>query len=425
MSAMKFVLANWGSRGEIEPCVDVGRELLRRGHDVRIAVPPELVEFTEAAGPDAVAYGPALSEVLDPHRDFWICFFSSPWRIRNLASLLRQVSEPLNECREKVIATLASVSAGADLLITGMNFEAAAANVAEHNDIPLVTLHHFPLRANGNLLPFLPARFGRSLMTMFEWVSWRGTKKLEDAERHSLGLPKATRPWPQRITERGSLEIQAYDQVCFPELEAEWAKYNGQRPFVGTLTMELPTAADDEVASWIAAGTPPICFGFGSVSVESAADTLAMISSACAQLGERALVCAAGTDFSRIPHSEHVKVVEAMNYAAIFPRCRAVVHHGGSGTTNATLRAGVPGLIVWTLPDQGFWARRLKRLKVGTGRRFSATTEKTLVADLRRILAPQYAARARRLATQMTRSADAAASAADLIEDFARRKRVG
>ena len=112
--------------------------------------------------------------------------------------------------------------------------------------------------------------------------------------------------------------------------------------------MELPTDADDEVASWIAAGTPPIFFGFGSMPVESPADTVAMISAACAQLGERALVCAGGTDFSHVPHFDHVKVVGAVNYAAIFPACRAVVHHGGSGTTAAGLRAGVPTLILWS-----------------------------------------------------------------------------
>ena len=68
------------------------------------------------------------------------------------------------------------------------------------------------------------------------------------------------------MTKRGSLEIQAYDEVCFPGLAAEWAKWDGQRPFVGALTMELTTDADDEVASWIAAGPPPICFGFGSIT---------------------------------------------------------------------------------------------------------------------------------------------------------------
>ncbi len=80
-----------------------------------------------------------------------------------------------------------------------------------------------------------------------------------------------------------------------------------------------------------------------------------MISAACAQLGERALVCAVGTDFSHVPHLEHVKVVDAMNYAAAFPACRAVVHHGGAGTTAVGLRAGVPTLILSTDLDQPLW----------------------------------------------------------------------
>jgi len=422
---MRFVLANWGSRGEVEPCAAVGRELLARGHDACVVVPPDLVDFAEAAGLAAVGYGPDLHAILDAYREFWTCFFRYPWRIRELARLFRDVSEPLTRCREQISTTLTSLADGADLLFTGMNFEDVAANVAEYHDIPLVALHYFPLRANHQLLPFLPVPLGRSVMTVSEWLSWRGTKTVEDALRRELGLPPAAKPWPRRITERGSLEIQAYDEACFPGLAAEWAKYDGQRPFVGTLTLELPTDADEEVTSWIAAGTPPICFGFGSIPVESPADTLAMIGAACAQLGERALVCAAATDFSNAADFEHVKVVGTMNYAATFPACRAVVHHGGAGTTAAALRAGVPTLILWTGPDQLIWGDRVKRLKVGTARRFSTTTEKSLVADLRRILAPHYVARARELATRMTEPAKSVAAAADLVENFARLRRVG
>ena len=58
-----------------------------------------------------------------------------------------------------------------------------------------------------------------------------------------------------------------------------------------------------------------------------------------------------------------VKIVGAMNYAEVFPACRAVVHHGGAGTTNAGLRAGRPTLILWMLPDQACWGSRLKKLR--------------------------------------------------------------
>ncbi len=422
---MKFVLACYGMRGDVEPSVAVGRELLCRGHDVRMAVSPDLVGFVESAGLAAVAYGLDTQAIVEAERNFWTRFFRSPWRMPELIRLWRETRELGTRCWAEMTTTLTSLADGADLLSTGLISQEPAANVAEYYDIPLATLHFFPVRVNGQVLPFVPPPLTRAVMTANEWLGWRRMKRVEDAQRRELGLPKTKGPASRRIAERGSLEIQAYDEVCFPGLAAEWAEFNGQRPFVGALTLELPTDADEEVLSWIAAGTPPICFAFGSLSVESPAGMLAMISATCAQLGERALVCSGGTDFGHVPQTDHVKVVGPVNYTEIFPACRAVVHRGGAGTVAAGLRAGVPQLILSTLPDQPIWAAQLKRLKVGSGRRFSSTTQKSLVADVRTILAPQYATRAREIATRMTKPAESVAAAADLVEKFARLRRVG
>ena len=154
--------------------------------------------------------------------------------------------------------------------------------------------------------------------------------------------------------------------------------------------------------------------------VQSPADALEMISAACAQLGERALICVGWSDFSDVPDFNDVKVVGAVNYAAVFPACRAVVHHGGAGTTAAGLRGGAPTLILWMADVQVIWGAAVKRLRLGTARRFSTTNEKSLVADLRTILAPQYVARAREIATRMTSPGASVVEAADLLEEFAR-----
>ncbi len=425
---MKFVLANWGSRGEIEPCAAVGRELQNRGHDVCLVVPPDLVGFIESVGLTAVSYGSDFRVVHAAYRDFWTFFFRNFWRIDTLGKMWSTVQEPLIESRRQVTATLKRVAQEADLLVSGMNYEDAAANVAESCGIPFAALHYFPMRSNGLLLSFLPAPIGRMAMDLFWWLAWRGPKKSEDAERRELGLTKARTSWARRIADRGSLEIQAYDQVFFPGLAAEWKSWNERqpprRPFVGTLSMELVTDADAEVASWIAKGTPPICFGFGSIPVESPAETIGMISRACATLGERALICAAATDFSSVPIPENVKVVGSMNYAALFPACRAVVHHGGAGTTAASMRAGVPTLVLWSGADQRIWGVQVKRLKVGTQRRFATVTENSLLADLRRILDPEYRVRAQALAARMTSTLESVRVTADLVEEFARLQRV-
>ncbi|WP_197495233.1 glycosyltransferase, partial [Mycobacterium kyorinense] len=109
---MKVVLASYGTRGDIEPCVAVGRELVRRGHEVRMAVPPDLVAFAEAAGPEAVPYGPDLQAVLDAHRNFWSHFFRNFWKIRDLIRMRREVKEPFLQSWKEIIATLTTLADG-------------------------------------------------------------------------------------------------------------------------------------------------------------------------------------------------------------------------------------------------------------------------------------------------------------------------
>lgn len=46
---MKFVLAFTGSRGDVQPGLALGVELRTRGHDVTMAVPPNLTEFCRRA----------------------------------------------------------------------------------------------------------------------------------------------------------------------------------------------------------------------------------------------------------------------------------------------------------------------------------------------------------------------------------------
>ena len=416
---MKFALAMHGTRGDVEPCAAVGLELLRRGHEVRIAVPPDMLGFVESAGLAAVPYGPDAREM---HDEDYVHNF---WSIQTPIRVVRAGKEYLSQVWAEMGATLTSLADGADLLLTGMIQQGLAVNVAEYYDIPLAGLHPFPVRVNGQLLPTLPPPLIRSAISALWWVHWRMTKEAEDAQRRELGLPKTTGSSTRRITERGSLEIQAYDELYFPGLADEWAKWDGRRPFVGALTLDLPTDADDDVASWIAAGKPPIYFGFGSMPVQSPADMVAMISAACIQLGERALICTGATDFTDIPHFDHVKTVGAVNHTAIFPSCRAVVHHGGAGTTAAGLRAGVRTVILWRGFDQPHWGAVVKRLKVGTARRFSRTTQDSLVADLRTVLTPQHAARAREIATRMTKPTASVAAAADLVENLAGVRRVG
>ena len=387
-----------------------------------MAVPPDLVSFVESSGLSAVPYGRDTQSALDAYRNLWTQAFQNFWHVRDLARQWREVVGIVTSGYDDVSVSLSSLAERADVLVSGLVYEELAANVAESQGIPFATLHFFPVRATGHLYPRVPPPILRSAMSANEWLSWRMMKRFENTQRRSLRLPAAASPPPKRMADRGSLEIQAYDDVVFPGVAAEYAASSNLRPLVGALTMGLATPADDEVAAWIADGEPPIYFGFGSTPVDSPDDVVAMIGDVCEQLGVRALICSGWNDFARCA-PEHVKVVSAVNFGTVFPACRAVVHHGGAGTTAAALRAGVPSLILWTLPDQPVWAAQLKRMKVGAGRRFSRTTRDTLRADLQMVLQPEYVDCARRVATRMSSPAESVGRAADLVEDLARNSR--
>ncbi|HTX95352.1 MAG TPA: glycosyltransferase [Mycobacterium sp.] len=385
---MRFVLATLGTRGDVEPCAAIGRELQRRGHDVRMAMPPNYIGFVESAGLAAVAHGP---DQMSQNENIARKYGNTP----NFISMAWEIWSDMTELWPQLGTALMSLADGADLLLTDASEQGLAANVAEYYDIPQAALHIYPIDPD---------------------PEWQITKEAEDTHRRELGLPEHTGP-----STRQPLEIQAYDELFFPGLAAAWAECEVRRPFVGGLTLELSTDVDDEVSSWIAAGTPPIYFGFGSSArVASPADVVAMISAACAQLGERALICSGISDLTQATDSEDVKVVSALNHAAVFPACRAVVHHGGPGTTFAGIRAGVPTLALWVSVDQPMWAAAVNHLEVGIGRPFFDTTLSSLVADLRSILTPHYVTRTREVATQMTTPAQSVVTAADLLEDAAR-----
>jgi vancomycin aglycone glucosyltransferase len=382
---MKIVLAGYGSRGDVEPCAVVGRELLRRGHDVSIAVPPNMFGLVESAGLTAVSYGPDSQQQLNTAAEYFVGNMKNPY------GALPEVAERVTQVWLDKGTVLASLAAEADVLVTGMNEQRLAANIAEYHHIPLVALHFFPSRIQPS----------GELKSMLVKVS-------ENPLRRALGLPEAPEPTV------ALLEIQAYDERCLPGQPADWAEPGN--PFVGALTLESPAGVDDEVLPWIAEGTPPIYFGLGSTPISRPADIVAMIISAAAQLGERLLVCSGPNDLSEFDHFDHVKFVGEVSHAAILPECRVVVHHGGAGTTAAAMRAGVPSLILWLWLDQPVWAAAVQQLEIGSGRRFSDVTEQSLVADLTSILAPEYLTRAHNIAAEMISPHESASSAADFVE---------
>jgi sterol 3beta-glucosyltransferase len=115
--------------------------------------------------------------------------------------------------------------------------------------------------------------------------------------------------------------------------------------------------------------------------------------------------------------ADRILFIKRAPHHLVFPRCAAIVHHAGAGTTHTTLRAGVPSVAVPHLSDQFLWADELRRVGVAPRSiRRTKLTAALLAARIRAVVRnPHMKDAAMRMSARM-RHDNGPETAADLIE---------
>jgi UDP:flavonoid glycosyltransferase YjiC (YdhE family) len=430
---VRHVFALVGSRGDVQPALAVGLELRRRGHEVVTGVAPNLVPLAERLGLDPVPLGIDSAALLGSdlvRRDM-----RSAHPVRRVRALRAVASAGWDELRTGLLALLDDVG-GADTVVTGLLGQEVAAAVAERRGLGMAALHYCPVRANGAVSPVSGLRgpgATRAAWALGERVRWGLTRRAENGQRGELGLAATRVHLPTRLRDAGVVEVQAYDPALVPGLADEWGP---RRPVTGFLALDDAARArlgeagsgsgaglESGLDAWLDAGEPPVYVGFGSMPVADPPVLRTAIDAACADLGVRALVSAGWNDFTRADGADsasvdeqRVRVVGAVDHAAVLPRCRAAVHHGGAGTTGAVLRAGLPAVVGWYSADQPMWGDLLRGAGVGVARRASTLTQQGVLAGaLAEVLDDATVARAAALGAQLVPPDRAVTAAADAI----------
>ncbi|GAB7037140.1 MULTISPECIES: glycosyltransferase [Catenuloplanes] len=416
---MRIVFYAVGTRGDVQPVVALAGALTTRGHEVVVGVNEDLVGFARRAGVDARPLG------VDAHR-----FLRSPAGQQWLAggdvrAYLRELIAERHRIIRDVQRDMGPLAGGADVVVGTRLIEEEASTLAEWQRVPFLGLHYAPVRPNSRFASVivtprrLPAPLNRLTHVIYQRRLWHSSRADLNAFRHSLGLPPAAAPADVRLAAAGVTDIQAYSRFLLPEL----AGWGATRPLVGSPRLSATQRAalgdgDDDpgLTDWLAAGDPPVYFGFGSMPVQDPARVLDLIRTAARRMGVRALVGAGWSDMAAdTARDPDVRVVTAVDHDAVLPGCRAAVHHGGSGSTAASLRAGLPTVICSVFSDQPFWGRVVRRLGVGDTFRYTALSADRLVRATLPLLADGTAARAAALAEHL-RTEDSTGEAATLIE---------
>jgi rhamnosyltransferase subunit B len=177
------------------------------------------------------------------------------------------------------------------------------------------------------------------------------------------------------------------------------------------------TPMSDALKKFLDAGDPPIAFTPGSAMTFGRAFFEAS-AKACHRLGKRGLLLTRHGE--QIPPNLPPGVihVDYAPFSELLPRCAALVHHGGIGTTAQALAAGVPQLVMPLAHDQFDNADRVRRLGAGTWiarRRYGA---RAAAAKLNALLTDEQVAGACRQVAARFVGADAMGQTCELIEQL-------
>lgn len=384
---MRVLLSTIGSRGDVQPLVALAARLVGSGHEVRVCAPPDFGDWIAGLGFPFVPIGPPLRGTA-----------TKPVGPPPSARDRRRMIE---ETVATQFATITVAADGCDVLVACTALQVGARSVAEHLGIRYVYASYCPvaLPSPHHAPPMTVAAADNA--TLWEQDVRRWNELWGDtlnAHRESLGLPPVSDVRGHMFTDRPWL---AADPVLGPWLADDGVVQTGA--WLLPDTRPLP----DDLTAFLAAGEPPVYFGFGSM--RAPADVGEAITAAARAVGRRVIVSRGWADLSVVDAFS----VGEVNQRALFGQVAAVVHHGGAGTTTTAALAGAPQVVVPRVYDQFYWATRVADLGIGSAHSPAAPTAESLTQALERALEPETAARATAVAPDIR--TDGAATAARLL----------
>lgn len=420
---MRFAFLTIGTRGDTQPYVAVASELVRRGHQVVISAAEDLGEFASKAGLEVRPYtGLRMRDLFDSPQGK--AFLARGQLVR----FMRWANEAYARHEDTMLEGLVRATEGAEVLVSHPLIEVGARALARWKQVPLIRTQ---------LAPVIPTRdFPSPLLGLgrVRWgavrsgshrlaraVFWRSERVSHVSACRKLGIEPATRN-PHVLLEDERVPCAHLVSPTLLPRPADWEPHHVQ-----TGHCELPAevrarlgegAVDPALERWLQSGPPPLYFGFGSLPILDPPAFLRAVREVLESLGARGLVVSGGSDFQAAEKDERLFITSAVNHAEVLPRCQVAVHHGGLGTTTATLTAGLPTLVCSVALDQSFWGGRVEDLGAGKWLPFQRFTVARLRESLEQLRSEPIQARARELGARM-RQEHGLYRTADFLEQHA------
>ncbi len=397
---MRITLLTFGSRGDVQPFIALAAGLQQAGHQPLLAAP---AHFASLVGEYGIPFAPLPGDpeelslrLNDAHN--------------NLLAMVSTMSEYVESVARPVWMAAKSACSGADLIVHSFLFTTGAHSLARGWDIPDVSVQLFPVFAPTRAFPMVAApNLPPGALSYF--THWLGTQIFWQAGNAGFCRLRARDPqvfdlqlaWPfdtrRTSPARRTPLIFAYSPTLLPR-PADWT--NPDIHVTGFFSVDnvlnTPPELPSDLEAFLVAGEPPVCVSFGSMINRQAGQIYQVVRAALQSTHRRGVVLTGWGGSPQQGTDDGIFYLPAASHARLLPRCQAVVHHGGAGTTAAGLRAGIPNVILPHGGDQPFWAWLVAR--AGAGPKplsLDKLSVERLAAALEQAASPALQAQAQRL----------------------------
>ena len=415
---MKIGIQTWGSDGDILPFFALANGLRAAGHDVTICYTS--VDATDYSALANIFGIKSINVVPTPKNDIR----TIGKELTHTPNVLKQCILVSGKCFEPALEEMYEVSQQLCRdhdIVVGHFIQNTLYTAAEKYHTPRVSVCYLPPAIPSRYYPPLGAPDLGSLLNSVQHVLadtigprliFPLLNKLQSRE----GLSSVQR-YAKQITASKYLTLVTVSPSLFPRVP-DWDNSIQVCGFLNVPISEAVWNVPPQLLEFIRADAPPIYVTFGSMDYYQPESNLRLLIDTIKISKQRAIIQTTLNRASLSIDDPDVFIVNKVPYHDVFSLCSAVVHHGGVGTIQSSLLAGIPSVVVEHAFDQTFWAQQLRNVGVTEHvlHRRSVTPRKLADAIHAILSSPKYTANAKKLSTMMKKE-NGVKTAVQLIEE--------
>lgn len=360
---MHITLIGFGTRGDVQPTIALAKGLQSAGYSVKVAAGANFESWIRSHGLDYGALSVDIEAMMTSEGGKeWTNSSSNPLQELQIMRGLFQ------EHGATATDELYHICEHTDVIISGFTPLAIMDTIATRlnkKHIAALLQPSSTTRSGAALTnPFVNGssflNLGASLI--YHAILWHLFSPVVNPAREKWQLPPYNTARFRRTLDEMPI-IYGFSEEIIPR-PADWGE---NLHITGYWFLNEPEWTPPQALSdFLNAGKPPVYIGFGSMSNRNPQATTHLILEALRQSGQRGIISSGWARLQAATLPDTVYLLDSAPHSWLFPRMAGVVHHGGAGTTAASLRAGIPMMIVPHIADQPFWGRRVAEIGVGT-----------------------------------------------------------